>query len=75
MTLSKKIDLLFSNQEGRQVTISMEQPTEPVNAELVQTVMETIVSENIFVTSGGSLTAIRGARLVDHQVTDIPVGV
>lgn len=72
--MSKKIDLLFTNQEGRQVTISIDNPTEPVNVELVQTVMETILSENVFISSGGALTSIKGARLVDHQVTDIPVG-
>ncbi|TSB46687.1 DUF2922 domain-containing protein [Alkalicoccobacillus porphyridii] len=72
--MSKKIDLLFTNQEDRQVTISIDNPAEPVDVELVQAVMETIISENVFVSSGGTLTAIRGARLVDHQVTDIPVG-
>ncbi|MDQ0205622.1 DUF2922 domain-containing protein [Alkalicoccobacillus murimartini] len=72
--MSKKIDLLFENQQGNQVTISLDNPIEPVDAELVQTVMESILSENVFISSGGTLAAIKGARLVDHQVTAIPVG-
>jgi len=72
--MSKKLDLLFENKEGKQVTLSIDHPIEPVDAELVQTVMETILAEDVFISSGGRLSAIKGARLVDHQVTVIPVG-
>ncbi len=73
--MSKKIDLLFEDQMGKQVTISVDHPVEPVDAQLVQSVMETILAEDVFLASGGKLTAIKGARLVQHEVTAIPLGI
>lgn len=72
--MSKKIDLLFEDQLGKQVTISLDNPIEPVDPALVRSVMETILAEDAFLASGGKLVAMKGARLVLHEVTPISLG-
>jgi hypothetical protein len=55
------------------VTITLENPVEPVDPEIVNTVMDTIISENVFMTSGGDLVSKKGARIVERTVTDINI--
>ncbi|WP_088102433.1 DUF2922 domain-containing protein [Halalkalibacter urbisdiaboli] len=69
--MSKKLELLFENTEGRLVTISLDDPVEPVNGSEVQTVMSTIIENAAFLSSGGEIETIRGARIVERNVEDI----
>ncbi len=71
--MEKRLELLFENEEGRQVTISLPDPIEPVDPERVKTVMQTVIDRDVFTSSGGNLVAIRGARIVSHQVEVIDV--
>jgi len=69
--MAKQLELQFLNEDERTVTISLENPVEPVDPETVKTVMDTIISENVFMTSGGDLVSKKGARVVDRTVTNI----
>lgn len=69
--MSKKLELLFDNTEGRLVTIALDDPIEPVDGNAVQTAMATIINEAALTSSGGDVVAIRGARLVERTVTEI----
>lgn len=69
--MAKQLELQFLNEDERTVTISLENPVEPVDPETVKTVMDTIISENVFMTSGGDLVGKKGARVVDRTVTNI----
>lgn len=67
----KKIELLFENEEGKTVRLTLDQPIEPVDKEVIQRVMDTIISENVFQSPGGELRAKKGARLVENNVEKI----
>lgn len=71
--MAKQLELQFLNEDERTVTITLENPVEPVDPETVNTVMDTIISENVFMTSGGDLVSKKGARIVERTVTDINI--
>ena len=66
--MSKRLELLFYNEGGNNVTIGIDHPIEPVEPEAVSTVMDTMMSENIFTSSDGDLTEKRFARIVERNV-------
>lgn len=39
----------------------------------IQQAMATIMAKNVFTGQGGALSAIKGARIVDRQVTEFEV--
>ncbi|WP_017728275.1 DUF2922 domain-containing protein [Halalkalibacterium ligniniphilum] len=69
--MSKQLELLFENEDGRQVTISLESPIEPVDPIAVKNVMDNMLSTNAFTTAGGDFVSIRGARIVERNVEEI----
>lgn len=69
--MSKQLELLFENEAGRQVTISLDNPLEPVDSAAIFDAMTGIVEGNALSSSGGDVIAIRGARLVERHVEDI----
>lgn len=69
--MAKQIEMQFLNEENRTVTISLEDPVEPVNPEDVNAAMDTVLSENAFTSSGGNLMSKKGARIVERTVTEI----
>lgn len=70
----KQLDLQFYNAENRTVTISLDHPVEPVDAQAVSQAMDTILAQNVFTSSGGDYVAKKGARLVERNVTEIDIG-
>ncbi|GGB32373.1 potassium channel protein [Lentibacillus populi] len=70
----KKLELKFLNEDGKTVTYSLEKPAEPVDPAAVKSAMDEILTENIFTTSGGDIVSIKGARIVDREVTEIELG-
>lgn len=69
--MTKQIELQFLNEEDRTITLSLSDPVEPVDPSAVNTAMDTIISEDAFTSSGGSLVAKKGARIVDRTVVEI----
>lgn len=70
----KVLELKFRNTDDKIVTLSLDAPVEPVDPALINTVMDTIVTENAFISSGGDLVKKESARIVERQVTDITLG-
>lgn len=70
----RKLELKFTNQEGRVVTYSLDHPIEPASAAAVNEAMDTIISENAFTSSGGDLMEKHSARIVERTVEDIDLG-
>jgi hypothetical protein len=70
----KVLELKFRNADDKIVTLSLDAPVEPVDPALINTVMDTIVAENAFISSGGNLIKKESARIVERQVTDITLG-
>lgn len=69
----KKIELKFVNELGRIVTYSLEKPIEPVDPTLVKQVMDEIITQNIFTSTGGDLVEKHSARLVENKVEEIDI--
>jgi len=68
---TKTLELLFQSADGKTVRIPINDPKEPVDTVQVNTVMDLIITKNIFQFAGGILTAKVGARLVENTVTDL----
>lgn len=66
--MSKRLELLFYNEGGKNVTIGLDNPKEPVNPEQVSEVMDTIITANIFQSNDGDLAEKRHARVVERTV-------
>ncbi|MDG5789216.1 DUF2922 domain-containing protein [Evansella sp. AB-P1] len=69
--MTKRLELLFTNESGRSVTLSLDDPIEPVDNLLVSAVMDEIIDHNVFTTFDGALVQKRGARIVERTVQDI----
>ncbi|MFS0751228.1 DUF2922 domain-containing protein [Oceanobacillus sp. 1P07AA] len=70
----RRLELKFTNQEGKVVTYSLDQPIEPVDTNAINAAMDTIISENAFTSSGGDLIEKHSARIVERTVEDIELG-
>lgn len=71
--MAKQLELQFLNEDNRTVTISLENPIEPVNPDDIKNVMDTVISENVFMSSGGNLVSKKGARIVERTVSEIEI--
>ncbi|ASF39218.1 DUF2922 domain-containing protein [Halobacillus halophilus] len=69
----KKLELKFLNEENRTVTLTLDEPVEPADPALINSVMDTILLENCFTTSGGDLVAKKEARIVERNVFDVEI--
>ncbi|HHW36355.1 MAG TPA: DUF2922 domain-containing protein [Bacillales bacterium] len=72
--MSKKLELQFTNFEGKTATLSIDDPIEPVDPATVSAAMDTIIAANIFTSTGGDLVAKKGARVVERNVTEVALG-
>ncbi|MFC0469175.1 DUF2922 domain-containing protein [Halalkalibacter kiskunsagensis] len=66
-----KLELIFENEMGKNVTLSLDNPVEPVDPIAISAAMDAIVTENAFITNGGEIVSKKAARIVDRTVTDI----
>ncbi|MBH0228946.1 DUF2922 domain-containing protein [Halobacillus yeomjeoni] len=69
----KKLELKFLNQEGRVVTLALDEPVEPADAAKISAAMDTVLAANCFSSSGGDLVAKKEARIVERNVYDITI--
>ena len=69
--MAKVLQMIFKNQGNRNFTISIDEPREDLTGAEVKTVMDTIISKNIFETGSGELVEAAEARIVDTQITEL----
>ncbi|WP_077706337.1 DUF2922 domain-containing protein [Virgibacillus dokdonensis] len=67
----KKLELKFTNQDGKTVNYSIDQPVEPVDTAAVNAAMDEILQQNAFTSSGGDLVAKKSARIVERIVEEV----
>lgn len=68
--MAKSLIMKFLNEQNKNVSISIDDPREDVTEEEIKTVMETIVSKNIFGSKGGNFVKIDGAKIVTTSVIE-----
>lgn len=70
-TNTKVVRLSFATEGGKTFTITIPNPREDLNQTDVLTVMNTIVSSNIFLTTSGALTGIRDVKVIGTVTDDL----
>ncbi len=69
--MAQTLQMIFRNEEGRNVTISIADAKDELDPLDVETVMNNIISGNLFITQGGEIIkAIRG-QLISRYVQTI----
>lgn len=64
----RTLQMIFKNQEGRNVTISVPDARENLQAAEVEAAMTGILARNIFRTTGGDIVEASKAQVVSRQV-------
>uniref|UniRef100_UPI0020BD56FA DUF2922 domain-containing protein n=1 Tax=Bacillus velezensis TaxID=492670 RepID=UPI0020BD56FA len=65
-------ELIFAKEDGKTVVFSIEKPMTPVDAQVVNQVMDTILASSVF-SSINENTRKKGARLVERKVSEVPI--
>jgi hypothetical protein len=67
--MTKTLEMTFVNQGSNEVTLSLRDPKDGLTLAEVTTAANTIVTKNLFTTSGGNLVSFKEAsiRIVDAQ--------
>ena len=71
--MAKTLELLFLTEGGKSATLSVADPIEPVDVERVKTAMDAVIASNVFTTASGSFISIKGARVVERNVSEYEV--
>lgn len=71
----KKLELQFKNEEDRTVTLSLDNPIEPVDPVAVNAAMDNILQQDVFTSASGDLVSKHAARVVERTVTEVEIGV
>lgn len=71
--MNKTLELIFVNALGDKVTLRVADARDDIQEAEVRTVMDTIVTKDVFTSTGGSLVRVAGARLVTRDVTELNV--
>ncbi|TFD99671.1 DUF2922 domain-containing protein [Jeotgalibacillus sp. R-1-5s-1] len=69
--MDKTLELIFITSEGSTTSLSVDGPTEPIDPAAVQTAMQTIIDQNAFVSTSGSLVGIKSARVLTRGVEPV----
>jgi uncharacterized protein YggL (DUF469 family) len=67
----KRLELKFTNADGRIVTYSLDEPVEPADPQAISEAMDEIIAQNAFTSSGGDLVSKHSARIVERNVEEI----
>lgn len=66
--MSATLQMIFSNTEGRNSTISVADPNPELTEPEVEAVMDSIITKNVFETTGGELVGKVRAQVVTRTV-------
>jgi Protein of unknown function (DUF2922). len=72
-TTATYLEMVFRNRGGNLVIIRVIDPREDITAEEASTVMDTILTQNVFTSSGGDLVEKVEARIIEQTYTWINV--
>ena len=71
--MAKSVVMNFLNEQGKKVSITVNNAKDTLTAADVSAVMDTIVSKNIFHISGGDIKTKDSAQIVDKSSTSLSV--
>ncbi len=70
-TTTQTLRLVFKNQSGKNVTISLDNPRDEVTAAEIEAAMDLVIARNIFTSTGGDLVSKQDIRLIDSTTNDL----
>lgn len=70
-TLTRTLEMVFQNQVGKSVTVSVKEPKDGLTLMEVNAVMDLIIAKNIFATTGGDLVSIVEAQIRQLAITEL----
>ncbi|MEN6620681.1 MAG: DUF2922 domain-containing protein [Smithella sp.] len=70
-TNTKSLEMVFKSEGGKSVTVAVKDPKDGLTMAAVQTVMQTIITKNIFTSTSGNLVAVEEARIRQLAVTGL----
>lgn len=71
--MSKTLIMVFQNDAGKNVSISIPQVRDSITEQEVKTVMQSILAKNIFTSNGGDLVGIMAAQIINKDTTELNV--
>ena len=69
----KRLEMRFENQAGRIVTLTLDDPIEPVDIQAVNDAMDEVINQNAFGSSGGDLVKKHSARVVEQTIEEVEI--
>lgn len=66
--MSETLQMIFSNSQGRNSTISVADPNPGLSAAEVEAVMDSVIDKNVFLTAGGELIGKVRAQVISRTV-------
>lgn len=70
-TLTRTLEMVFQNQVGKSVTVSVKEPKDGLTLAEVVAVMDSIIAKNIFATTGGDLVSAVEAQIRQTAITEL----
>jgi hypothetical protein len=71
--MAKTLELQFATEMGGTARISVDNPKEPIELATVKDSMNKIIAAGIFFSPTGNLVSVKGARVVERNVTDYEI--
>ncbi|MCM3568530.1 DUF2922 domain-containing protein [Neobacillus mesonae] len=71
--MAKTLELQFGTEFGKSANVTIDNPKEPIDEAAVKSAMEQIIAADIFSTASGNLAVVKGARVVERNVTDYEI--
>ncbi|MGG0668138.1 DUF2922 domain-containing protein [Sporosarcina koreensis] len=69
--MAKTLQLNFTTAEGKQTSLSVDEPKEGLTPSEVEAAMQQIIASGIFEVDGSPLETAKGARIVERTVTEL----
>lgn len=68
--MAKSLIMTFLNEQSKKVSISVDDPREDITEVEIKTVMDDILSKNVFSSKGGNFVKVDGAKIVTTSITE-----
>lgn len=66
------LELIFAKEDGKTVVFSIDTPITPIDAQVVNQVMDSILASSVF-SSIDENTRKKGARLIEKNVSEVQI--
>ncbi|MEL3961384.1 DUF2922 domain-containing protein [Lysinibacillus endophyticus] len=73
--MAEVLELKFDTENGKQVTLSINNPKSNLTPAEISTAMTTIINQNVFHKEGNALAGINQARIVARNVTEFDLNI